>query len=119
MTAGTHTAPDDDRQVLGRRAERNSITTSRRRTRLVRAGLLALGVNDAVVGVWALLFPHSFFTDYPAGLGWVGVLGPFDEHLARDVGGLFLGFAVLLFTAMVNPSRPMAPSSVAEREGRG
>ena len=57
----------------------------------IRFLLLALGVPQALIGLWALLGPHSFYADFPAGTdGWVHVLGPFDEHLVTDVGALFV-----------------------------
>jgi hypothetical protein len=48
----------------------------------------------AYVGVWASFSPRSFYATFP-GLGriWIAVDGPFNEHLIRDVGGLYLGLA--------------------------
>lgn len=48
----------------------------------------------AYVGVWASFWPDSFYATFP-GLGriWISVDGPFNEHLIRDVGGLYLGLA--------------------------
>ncbi|MBN1530802.1 MAG: carboxymuconolactone decarboxylase family protein [Thermoleophilaceae bacterium] len=70
------------------------LTTHRGLTRVL---LLALGVPQALVGVWALFFPRSFYDDFPAGTdGWVNALGPYDEHLVRDVGSLFIALGVLL-----------------------
>lgn len=67
---------------------------------MVRAGLLVLGVSQAVVGVWALLGPQSFYDGFPAaGHAWVAVLPPFNEHLVRDVGGLSLAMTVVLAAA--------------------
>lgn len=40
-----------------------------------------------------------------AGLDWVSALGPFDEHLVRDVGGFFLAFAALGAFAVTRGSR--------------
>ena len=68
----------------------------------IRFLLLALGVPQALIGLWALLGPHSFYADFPAGTdGWVHVLGPFDEHLVTDVGALFVALGVVMaFAAM-------------------
>ena len=56
----------------------------------------ALAVSAAVVGVWAAAFPLSFYTDFPSpGRAWVSSLGPYNEHLVRDVGGLYLALLVL------------------------
>jgi hypothetical protein len=48
----------------------------------------------AYVGAWASFWPVSFYDTFP-GLGriWISVDGPFNEHLIRDVGGLYLGLA--------------------------
>ena len=54
----------------------------------------------ALVGIWALLAPRSFFRDFPAvGGAWVAAFPPFNEHLVRDIGGLNLGFALLFFAS--------------------
>ena len=66
----------------------------------IRFLLLALGAPQALIGMWALFAPRSFYDDFPAGTdGWVNVLGPFDEHLVTDVGALFVGLGVLLAIA--------------------
>lgn len=58
------------------------------------AGVLA--VAAAYQGVWAAAFPLSFYRDFPGpGLHWVAALGPYNEHLARDVGALNLALLVL------------------------
>ena len=66
----------------------------------IRFLLLSLGLPQALIGIWALVAPRSFYDDFPAGTdGWVNVLGPFDEHLVTDVGALFIGLGVLLAIA--------------------
>ena len=68
----------------------------RRSSRWVRAAVLVLALQAGVVGVWALLWPEQFFRDFPGfGRAWVGALGPYNEHLVRDVGGLYLGWMIL------------------------
>jgi AhpD family alkylhydroperoxidase len=72
----------------------------------IRFLLLALGIPQALIGLWALFAPRSFFDDFPAGSGgWVHVLGPFDEHLVVDVGALFVALGVLLSLAAINLRR--------------
>jgi len=66
---------------------------------VVRVGLGVLAVSQAVVGVWALLGPQSFYDGFPAaGHAWVALLPPYNEHLVRDVGAgtLALGVALVL-----------------------
>lgn len=72
----------------------------------IRFLLLALGIPQALIGMWALFAPRSFYDDFPAGTdGWVNALGPFDEHLVTDVGSLFVGLGVLLAIAAVTLHR--------------
>lgn len=72
----------------------------------IRFLLFALGIPQALIGLWALLWPSSFYDDFPAGTdGWVNVLGPFDEHLVTDVGALFVALGFLLAFAAVSLRR--------------
>jgi alkylhydroperoxidase family enzyme len=72
----------------------------------IRFLLLALGIPQGLIGLWALLAPQSFYDDFPSGTdGWVHVLGPFDEHLVTDVGALFVALGVLLTLAAINLRR--------------
>lgn len=46
------------------------------------------------VGGWAYFAPQSFYDSFPGVLGsWVSVDGPFNEHLVRDVGAMYLALA--------------------------
>jgi hypothetical protein len=47
------------------------------------------------VGLPATIAPHTFYDDFPFVAHWVELLPPYNEHLVTDVGGLYLGFAVL------------------------
>ncbi|WP_205473652.1 hypothetical protein [Nocardioides sp. SYSU D00038] len=59
----------------------------------VTTGLLT--ASALYVGPWAALAPRSFYDSFPGfHRVWVGVDGPFNEHLVRDVGGLYLALAV-------------------------
>ncbi len=53
--------------------------------------LLASSAVGSFVGLWAAAAPRSFYDSFP-GLGhiWVAVDGPYNEHLIRDVGALYL-----------------------------
>ncbi len=68
--------------------------------RLMRLGLIVLGVPALVIGIWAAFAPRSFYADFP-GLGrtWVAPDGPFNEHLVRDVGELNLALVVITAVA--------------------
>jgi hypothetical protein len=68
----------------------------------VAAGALTL--SAAYVGIWALLAPHAFYDDFPLpGRHWVSLAGAYDEHLVRDVGGLYLALGVLTAWAVLRP----------------
>ena len=68
---------------------------------LVRVLLAVLLASGLMLGVWAAFFPPSFYDSFP-GLGrtWVSVDGPYNEHLVRDVGNLFLGLSVVTGVAV-------------------
>jgi hypothetical protein len=63
-----------------------------------RSARLALGYLFLVtitIGLTAALAPHTFYDDFPFVTHWVELLPPYNEHLVTDVGGLYLGFAIL------------------------
>ena len=81
--------------------------------RWLRGGLLVLAVSALTVGLWALLVPRSFYDDFPLpGRGWVSTLGPYNEHLVRDVGALNLALGVLLVVAAVLLERRLVQASL-------
>ena len=64
-------------------------------TSIARGIAWALAASAAYVGFWAMAWPHSFFTTFPGlGQAWVAPLGPYNEHLVRDVGGLYVALVV-------------------------
>jgi hypothetical protein len=68
--------------------------------------LLLLALQAGIVGIWALLWPEQFFRDFPGfGRAWVGALGPYNEHLVRDVGGLYAGWFILFSWVTVTLDR--------------
>ena len=68
----------------------------------LRIGLIVLTVSSGVTGAWALLAPRSFYDDFPGGgRSWVSALPPYNEHLVRDVGGLYLALTLVLLAAAV------------------
>jgi hypothetical protein len=74
--------------------------TSRRASVVTRVLLGFLALTEAVIGVWALFAPASFYRSFPgAGHAWVSLLPPYNEHLITDVGELSLALAVVLAAA--------------------
>lgn len=72
----------------------------------LRRVLLALGVAlGAYVGGWAFAAPDAFYRSFPGfGLHWIDVDGPFNEHLIRDVGALYLGLGAASLAAALSRS---------------
>lgn len=66
-----------------------------------RAGLYGLGAVQTLNGIWITISPASFYEDFPFGRGWVEALPAYNEHLTRDVGGLFLATGLILLVAGV------------------
>ena len=72
---------------------------------VVRAALALLALSAAFVGFWALLAPSSFYRSFPGlGFTWVSEAGPYDEHLVRDVGALYLALLVVTVIALLRPA---------------
>jgi len=79
----------------------------------LQPGLLFLAAVPLVVGTWALLLPRSFYDDFPsAGRYWVSALGPYNEHLVRDVGAMNLALGVLLLCAALVLERRLTQVSL-------
>ena len=79
-----------------------------------RLVLLLLALSAAFVGGWALFGPDSFYRSFPGfGLHWVATDGPYNEHLVRDVGGLYLALLVVSVYAL----RPTASSHLRRMAG--
>jgi len=72
---------------------------TRRRRFEFRAVLYVLGGIQLVNGIWITISPTSFYDDFPLGRGWVEALPAYNEHLMRDVGGLFMATGLVLVVA--------------------
>jgi hypothetical protein len=78
-----------------------------------KVSLWVLCLSAASIGLVAAAAPHTFYDDFPFFAHWVELLPPYNEHLVTDVGGLYLGFAVMLAWAAwtVQPTLVRAVSS--------
>lgn len=66
----------------------------RGRIEQIALGLIALAMLPTALQ--ATFVPRSFFDDFPLGRGWIAMGGAaYDEHLVRDVGGLFLALIIV------------------------
>jgi hypothetical protein len=75
---------------------------------IARLSLAILIVSALSVGLPATLAPETFYDDFPFVAHWVDLLPPYNQHLVTDVGGLYLGFAVLFVWA----ARTLQPTLV-------
>lgn len=66
-----------------------------RKPQIARLSLALLLVPALMIGLVATVAPTAFYEDFPFFAHWVDLLPPYNEHLVTDVGGLYLGFAVL------------------------
>ena len=88
--------------------DRHPAAGTRARRRLVlRVALWTLAASSALTGAPAELVPHSFYTSFPVGLGWVEQLPPYNQHLVTDVGGFYLAFTLLFACGAITLRRPL------------
>src|SRR3954451_6601209 len=80
--------------------------------RLMRAGLVILSFVPAWIGIWATVAPRSFYDDFPGWSSWVAPLGPYDEHLVRDIGAFQLGLLVVGLFAIVTLERRVVQAAL-------
>ncbi|MEV0305822.1 hypothetical protein [Streptomyces prasinus] len=68
----------------------------------LRYGCLGLLVVTALyTGAWAYFAPETWHENFPGfGLSWLPQLGPYNEHLAKDTGAMFLALAALTLIAL-------------------
>ena len=67
---------------------------------LNRVSLVLLIAVSAVTGFWAEFAPRQWYDTFPGlGMSWLPQLGPYNEHLAKDAGAMFL--ALMVFTVVV------------------
>jgi AhpD family alkylhydroperoxidase len=72
------------------------------RRAIIRVGLLALGLPQALIGLWALMATRDWFETFPgAGHSWLPAYGAYNEHLAADVGATFVAIGLALVLAAV------------------
>jgi hypothetical protein len=68
---------------------------------LRRYVLVVLSLTGAYTGIWAYFAPRHWHARFPGfGRSWLPQLGPFNEHLAKDTGAMFLALTVLSLIAL-------------------
>src|SRR5436305_908653 len=79
-----------------------------------RAIFIVSAAAAAWIGGWAESAPDSFYRSFPGfGRHWISALGPYNEHLLRDFGGLNLGLAAACLVAGVALTRSAAICAAA------
>jgi hypothetical protein len=79
----------------------------------VRIALTLLALSAGAVGVLAAFAPRTFYDEFPFTGHWVDRLPPYNEHLVTDVGGLYLGFALLFAWAAWTLQRDLVRAACA------
>lgn len=65
------------------------------------AALAVLALAGLSIGLWAYFFPVGWYERFPGfGRSWLPPLGPYNQHLVKDTGALYLGLAVLALLAL-------------------
>ena len=78
----------------------------------MRPGLAIIAISPAWVGIWAAAAPRSFYDDFPGTSSWVSPLGPYDEHLVRDIGAFQLGLLAVVLFALVTLERRVVQAAL-------
>lgn len=78
-----------------------------RSPKIARLALGLLCASALLIGLTATIAPETFYDDFPFATHWVDLLPPYNEHLVTDVGGLYLGFAVVFGWAARTLERPL------------
>jgi hypothetical protein len=84
-----------------------------RRPELARGALLLLCGYCLFLGFVAVAAPHTFYADFPFLAHWVDKLPPYNAHLITDVGGLYIGFAVVVGLAAWRLQRDLVIAACA------
>jgi hypothetical protein len=84
-----------------------------RRPELARGALLLLCGYCLFLGFVAVAAPHTFYADFPFLAHWVDKLPPYNAHLITEVGGLYIGFAVVVGLAAWRLQRDLVIAACA------
>jgi hypothetical protein len=84
-----------------------------RQPQVARLALLILCGYCLFIGFVAVAAPHTFYADFPFLAHWVDKLPPYNAHLITDVGGLYIGFAVVIGLAAWRLQRDLVIAACA------
>lgn len=69
--------------------------------RRVRIALTLLAIPTVITGLWSILAPASWYTDYGHGIAPPSAFGHYNEHFVQDLGSGYLGIGAVLVAAAV------------------
>lgn len=69
--------------------------------RRIRVGLALLAVPTVITGLWSILAPDSWYTDYGHGIAPPSAFGHYNEHFVQDLGSGYLGIGAVLVAAAI------------------
>jgi hypothetical protein len=69
--------------------------------RRVRIGLVVLAVPTVITGLWSILAPASWYSDYGHGVAPPSAFGHYNEHFVQDLGSGYLGIGAVLVAAAI------------------
>ena len=84
---------------------RMRLNNNRRRRLIALTALWILAIQAGIVAVWAIFAPEAWYRSFPGfGLNWVAMDGPYNHHLASDVGAFFLAMGVVTAAGITLPA---------------
>lgn len=87
-------------------AERRAPDDTRAMSRTQYGALVATVIIVGVVGAWSYFWPQQYFDRFPVFLGeWVSKDGPYNEHLVRDHGAMYLALGAASLYGLVRTSQ--------------
>jgi hypothetical protein len=69
--------------------------------RRVPIGLTLLAAPTVITGLWSLLAPSSWYSDYGHGIAPPSAFGHYNEHFVQDLGSGYLGIGAVLVVASI------------------
>ncbi|MFJ3405089.1 hypothetical protein [Promicromonospora sp. NPDC090134] len=74
--------------------------------RVQYGSLVATVIIVGFVGAWSYFLPQAYYDHFPSVLGeWVSKDGPYNEHLVRDHGAMYLALGAASLYGLFRPSQ--------------
>lgn len=69
--------------------------------RRVRIALAILAVPTVITGLWSILAPASWYSDFGHGIAPPSAFGRYNEHFVQDLGSGYLGIGAVVVVAAI------------------